>query len=47
MTPLAGEGHAVQGRDVEDEEIASAGDVKLCGKKMVLAVQIGKGRTDR
>ena len=40
MAPLAGEGHAVQGRDVEDEEVAGAGDVKLCG--MSLALQPGK-----
>ena len=46
MTPLAGEGHTVQGRDVEDEEIAGAGDVKLYRKQLGLAVQTGKGRTN-
>ena len=33
MAPFVGEGHAVQGRDVEDEEVAGAGDVELCGKE--------------
>ena len=33
VAPFAGEGHAVEGWDVEDEEVAGAGDVELWYKK--------------
>ena len=39
VAPLVGEGHAVQGRDVEEEEVAGAGGVELCEMNVGLAVR--------
>lgn len=45
VAPLVGEGEAVEGGDVEEEEVAGAGCVELLvGRERGLAVRSGKER---